>query len=765
MYLAALALSSVVYLERQAAGQRGGLGTGETGTGFVIASTPRVSYILTAAHVLGCGEYGDHCSSTIALRFSDSPARVWQAERTYSGAALGSDDLAILLVHRGNLAAFPIADAHEHQSLTEIGYPQSLVRRLAHVKTIRLKPRALRGAINAHLTDGRELLSLSSEPGDSGAPLVNERGAVVGVLQGKQDRDHDIAIGATTVRAMVSPLLLTLRERLGNPTNDPDNRARAYMLYLNVLHVARQLQDRQVYIGKSAFEQIEDQLYGEALDAGSLNAAIALLSTFGERGFGDLPLSPSGFDSSLSETTRRGSILTKALQLAVTAVKSRNSAATYAIYKYLSSSPPPSGSRVSAAEAASLENKYLQMAADLGNPYALDDLAAKTTDHARQIDLMRRAMRGYELLMQQGDADAAERYSLDYTTANEDLLSIKNAAVATDQNTWYAARLGSIEAITKLLDQLQNRALPAQQAEALGLAVKAVQRGYVGGASRVLAGRVGDAYALGKLVPRDPLRALDFYALADFRNEDELEKKLIALVPAGAGYTGELQTSHAYQKAADAVVQLKIVDSEGRESIASGTVVHSDSRRSIIVTTSIAMGCDAYLLNCSKVECVEWAGGQNFNAYLAPGFPDSICPSDPKNSVYDKGHINIVYASGASIESGIVLIEMGLPNAKSVSVANAVPEILISSGEGGSDSTVSSKFGHRRRPYWGILRGKSADDRVITFDLPIETLFLGAGIFDYSTGDLVGIFSDPYDARRATGPTAIREALAAIGIP
>ncbi len=357
MYLAALALSSIVYLERQAAGSRSTFGTGETGTGFVIASTSRVSYVLTAAHVLGCGEYGDHCSSTIALRFSDSPARVWQAERTYSGAALGSDDLAILLVHRGNLAVFPIADAREHQSLTEIGYPQSLVRRLAHVKTIRLKPRALRGAVNGQLTDGRELLSLSSEPGDSGAPLVNERGAVVGVLQGKQDRDHDIAIGATAVRAMVSPLLLTLRERLGNPTNDPDNRARAYMLYLNALHVAKQLRDRKVFLGKSGFEQIEDQIYGEALDAGSLDAAIAFLSTFaGERGnggfggggIGDDPVfSPTGFDSALSEITRRGSILSKAVTLAVVAaVKSRNAPAAFAIYQYLSGQPPPSGSGV-----------------------------------------------------------------------------------------------------------------------------------------------------------------------------------------------------------------------------------------------------------------------------------------------------------------------------------------------------------------------------------------------------------------------------------
>ena len=148
-------LRSIVLLELSAGA---GTGLGETGTGFIIASTPQSSFILTAAHVLGCNEYGESCASQILVRFSDMPNRTWLAKRAYAGAALGDKDFAIVVVSRGNLQPLPMAAMADSTRVAIVGFPQALVEAAFLRVPLRLRPRQLNGSVDYAATDDKRVL-------------------------------------------------------------------------------------------------------------------------------------------------------------------------------------------------------------------------------------------------------------------------------------------------------------------------------------------------------------------------------------------------------------------------------------------------------------------------------------------------------------------------------------------------------------------------------------------------------------------------------
>ena len=87
---------SVVYLQLPSPVQ--GIGSGSSGTGFIVASDSTASYIVTSAHVLDCDTYGLSCHQQISVRVPSNFAQAVTADLMYAGASNATDDYAIIRV-------------------------------------------------------------------------------------------------------------------------------------------------------------------------------------------------------------------------------------------------------------------------------------------------------------------------------------------------------------------------------------------------------------------------------------------------------------------------------------------------------------------------------------------------------------------------------------------------------------------------------------------------------------------------------------------
>ena len=716
--LLALALSSVVYLERQAPGSHGPIGTGETGTGFVIASTRGASYIVTAAHVLGCNQYGERCSPSIQVRFPDAPGRVYDGQRAYSGSANTADDLAVIMVSRPVPSAIEISTANSSR-VTLVGFPQSVMERVRS-GSAQLHPRNLSGTLSGPLVDGRNLLSLHSEAGDSGAPLLNSSGSAVAVLQGKQNETSDIAVGS---RQLANVAAIVRRAVLTHPGD------RAYLLFQNAMAVDANRQNRKIFEGGESLNRLEDQLFGEAIGAGSVDAGIAFLLGYQQRII-TYHVSPQ--------------VTASAVRLLKEAAKSKNAAAAYALFKTYryAASITAAGSQKDQMTAGA--QQYLRQASDLGYPYALDDLANQTADKQQAVALRERALKAYESLIRAGDADAAWNADTDLTLGipQPSIADPRYPAFAAQEVAYQmrAARMGSRWALeTALANDLQLET-PAQRAELADLLRQAALNGDSG-----FAGKLGDAYANGAAgFTRDPLTALDFYAIQyddPMWNGDRYEQKFESLIPGAAGFSQQLQTSAAYTNARDSFVVLHINGPDAQT--AEGVVVYVDAQKIVVATAPQALSCDATLHHCSVPDHLQF-----------PQFADS------RFTGYGYGKIRLIRVTGTAIEDGMALVELDradaerpLPNIRAAAVASAIPGRIF-----------SVTWSKEMTPYWGIVRHNAADRRVFDYDIPVTSFLLGHPLFDAQSGALVGLVSDPGNDRHATGYPAVQEALAVAGL-
>lgn len=140
---------------------------GSQGTGFLIHPD---GYIVTSAHVIGA-----YCSISVLTDRGAYPARLLRVDP--------ENDLALLKIASTGLPSVPLGQFHgisrQHPVWT-IGYPlgrergYSITTTGGHITAIQTT-----GATRHFLTDA------AVNPGNSGGPVVNDRGQVIGIMTGK----------------------------------------------------------------------------------------------------------------------------------------------------------------------------------------------------------------------------------------------------------------------------------------------------------------------------------------------------------------------------------------------------------------------------------------------------------------------------------------------------------------------------------------------------------------------------------------------------
>jgi TPR repeat protein len=164
------------------------LNNSEFGVGFVVASTPKTSYLLTAAHVLGCGDtQASGCRDSIKVRFAGQLTSVdGRRVLAWKDQSDGDRDLALVQVDKGNLTPVPIlSQTRLGADFYVIGYDQHII----------LSSDAFGGAPAVHQGSVSRIQSSDLQkhlnvwvpafPGFSGGPIIDKTtDAVVGVFTG-----------------------------------------------------------------------------------------------------------------------------------------------------------------------------------------------------------------------------------------------------------------------------------------------------------------------------------------------------------------------------------------------------------------------------------------------------------------------------------------------------------------------------------------------------------------------------------------------------
>jgi TPR repeat protein len=164
------------------------LNNSEFGVGFVVASTPKTSYLLTAAHVLGCGEtQANGCRDSVKVRFLGQLSSLdGHLVLAWKDQSDGDRDLALVEVDKGSLTPVPIlSQTRLGADFYVIGFDQRII----------LSSDEFGGAPAVH--EGNVSRIQSSElqkhlnvwvpafPGFSGGPIIDKStDAVVGVFTG-----------------------------------------------------------------------------------------------------------------------------------------------------------------------------------------------------------------------------------------------------------------------------------------------------------------------------------------------------------------------------------------------------------------------------------------------------------------------------------------------------------------------------------------------------------------------------------------------------
>ncbi len=156
---------SSVY-QPQPAASRGSSGVA-TGTAFVVH---RSGYLLTCAHVVHGGK-----EFTVKLGDNETPATVIEVDAEH--------DLALLQVTTTGLTPLPLGDSRKVQTAQEVrvvGYPLSDVLGSG----VKVATGSIAGTVDR---GGKQLFQLDAavNPGNSGGPVVNDRGEVIGIANAK----------------------------------------------------------------------------------------------------------------------------------------------------------------------------------------------------------------------------------------------------------------------------------------------------------------------------------------------------------------------------------------------------------------------------------------------------------------------------------------------------------------------------------------------------------------------------------------------------
>ena len=725
--------SSVVYLEIPSPFSSDRIGTSPSGTGFVISSDAKASYILTAAHVAGCDTYGNGCQSTLDVRFSDDPKGM-AGDVDYAGASNATDDYAIVRVARGNLQTVSLGNAATREAIYELGYPDASERAVP----ASLPARLLQGTVTGAPDSGRRLLMrIATTHGDSGAPIFDAgSNMVIGLVHGAAGDAPDaerFGIGPASLRYAAAVTNGAIATAKGD-----DRAAGARLLYLNARAVANRYNFlfshfvQPMSAPMQGLQTTQRRLFLSAMRAGSLEAAEYVASSFFQM---DIMISQGGVLERLDGAVQRG-----------------DAAAALALSMYFQrqvTSPQLFSALPTSAEPQQDALRYLNLAANGGNPYAMDDLAGDYSTGALGLaksasvstSWRKRAEVRLEALAANGDADAAAQRATDY-----EFFDAKPSTAGYRANLIgylrRAADLGSTTATSNLIDVL----LIGDQddvAEAFRRAKIAVDGGAVG----KIADQLGLMYEFGKGTPVDRDAALAAYV----RGGDLLAQKLATFVPDARGISDTLEASKGYAAAAATTARIYVPipvptfrpptdPLRDNTTIANGVVVHSDGRTAIIATAAFNLGCDSFGDKCLTPASIEI--GSSSTAY---------------------GNVRIVRAADTSVENGVVLLQVDAPNAASAALTNTIPRVVMTAGSFSMTSRLANGKWLLGKASWGVLLGATEDRRVIDLALPSEFL-LGSGIFDVATGELAGIYTDPYNALHATGPATIALALREAGV-
>jgi hypothetical protein len=382
-------------------------------------------------------------------------------------------------------------------------------------------------------------------------------------------------------------------------------------------------------------------------------------------------------------------------------------------------------------QARVLEEKYLSAAATGGWPFAIRELVNAERDVTKANALRDRADREFLRLAATGNAAAADEYASDYMLFGPGQDWHNYATVV--ENFRRAADLGSSAALQNLtIELLSGFGSAADKAEALRRNQAAAD-----GGNENAAEEVGKIYEHGIGVPVDKEKAIEAYALAynSGFSQSTLQNKIEALTPNGAALTSGLKSSAGYASAAAASARLNF----GCCRVVNGVVVYSDARRSVIATAAFELHCDSFAQTCVAPDSVEI--GPTTKRYAA----------------------RLLHAADTSIEDGVALVEGQVGSTPAARVQLSPGPFVVTAQYFGQSSRKNGDRWSTTTPYWGVLPRLSEGGRVIDVALPAEDA-PGAGIFDYASGGLLGIYTDPYDLRHATGPAAISAALNAAGI-
>jgi len=181
-----------------------------TGTAFVVHPD---GYLLTCAHMI---DYGDAETVTVTLEGKNYPASVLEYDSQH--------DLALLQIQVQKLSALPLVNSNSvrlGEEVRAVGYP------LSNLTGGDIK--MTRGSIAGITTIGSSKAFQIDAPvneGNSGGPIINERGEVVGIINAKLTEEGvegvGFAIPANYARNLlrnqfIEPLTLENGEKLDGP--------------------------------------------------------------------------------------------------------------------------------------------------------------------------------------------------------------------------------------------------------------------------------------------------------------------------------------------------------------------------------------------------------------------------------------------------------------------------------------------------------------------------------------------------------------------